>query len=129
MGWHFRPARDAANRVYETAGIGPEDLDVVELHDCFAQNELITYEALGLCREGGAAQFIGRPGDPRRYRLPRPTRFGVVHVSAERAELVPMAVDRTTFATFLRALELWRWTQGAAKTVIGKPITKEGVAA
>ena len=77
----------------------------------------------------GAAQFIGRPGDPRRYRLPRPTRFGVVHVSAERAELVPMAVDRTTFATFLRALELWRWTQGAAKTVIGKPITKEGVAA
>jgi acetyl-CoA acetyltransferase len=51
-------ARDAANRVYEAAGIGPEDLDVVELHDCFAQNELITYEALGLCPEGGAAQFI-----------------------------------------------------------------------
>ena len=40
------------------AGIGPEDLDVVELHDCFAQNELITYEALGLCPEGGAAKFI-----------------------------------------------------------------------
>jgi len=51
-------ARAAAHRVYETAGIGPEDLDVVELHDCFAQNELITYEALGFCPEGGAAQFI-----------------------------------------------------------------------
>src|SRR5512142_358085 len=51
-------ARDAASRVYETAGIGPEDLDVVELHDCFAQNELITYEALGLCGEGEAGKFI-----------------------------------------------------------------------
>ncbi len=51
-------ARDAAKRVYETAGIGPDDLDVVELHDCFAQNELITYEALGLCPEGGADRFI-----------------------------------------------------------------------
>jgi sterol carrier protein 2 len=48
----------AAQRVYEQAGIGPEDLDVVELHDCFAQNELISYEALGLCREGEAAAFI-----------------------------------------------------------------------
>jgi sterol carrier protein 2 len=48
----------AARNVYERAGIGPEDLDVVELHDCFAQNELITYEALGLCAEGEAAGFI-----------------------------------------------------------------------
>lgn len=48
----------AAQRVYEQAGIGPEDLDVVELHDCFAQNELISYEALGLCPPGGAAAFI-----------------------------------------------------------------------
>jgi acetyl-CoA acetyltransferase len=48
----------AARRVYELAGIGPEDLDVVELHDCFAQNELISYEALGLCAEGDAASFI-----------------------------------------------------------------------
>jgi acetyl-CoA acetyltransferase len=50
--------RDAANQVYAQAGIGPQELDVVELHDCFAQNELITYEALGLCPEGGAAKFI-----------------------------------------------------------------------
>ena len=51
----FDMARDAANKVYEAAGIGPGDLDVVELHDCFAQNELITYEGLGLCKEGEAA--------------------------------------------------------------------------
>jgi len=50
--------RDAAKKVYETAGIGPEDLDVVELHDCFAHNELITYEGLGLCGAGEAARFI-----------------------------------------------------------------------
>ncbi|MHC2463233.1 lipid-transfer protein [Bradyrhizobium embrapense] len=51
-------ARDAASKVYEAAGIGPRDVDVVELHDCFAHNELITYEGLGLCGEGEAAKFI-----------------------------------------------------------------------
>jgi sterol carrier protein 2 len=51
-------SRAAANQVYEQAGVGPQDLDVVELHDCFAHNELITYEALGLCPEGGADKFI-----------------------------------------------------------------------
>ncbi len=51
-------ARSAAQQVYEAAGIGPEDIDVVELHDCFAQNELISYEALGLCAEGEAEAFI-----------------------------------------------------------------------
>ena len=54
----FSMARDAAQQVYAQAGIGPQDLDVVELHDCFAQNELITYEALGLCPLGGAEQFV-----------------------------------------------------------------------
>ncbi len=48
----------SANSVYEQAGIGADDIDVVELHDCFAQNELITYEGLGLCPEGGAQKFI-----------------------------------------------------------------------
>jgi hypothetical protein len=41
-------AASAAQQVYASAGIGPEDVDVVELHDCFTANELITYEALGL---------------------------------------------------------------------------------
>jgi len=54
----FSMAREAAQQVYEQAGIGPQDLDVVELHDCFAQNELITYEALGLCPQGGAEKFV-----------------------------------------------------------------------
>ncbi len=50
--------RRAAQRVYEQAGIGPQDIPVVELHDCFTTNELITYEALGLAPEGGAEKFI-----------------------------------------------------------------------
>jgi acetyl-CoA acetyltransferase len=51
-------AKEAAQRVYEQAGIGPGDVDVCELHDCFAQNEVISYEALGLCPEGGAEKFV-----------------------------------------------------------------------
>jgi sterol carrier protein 2 len=50
--------RTAARKVYEQSGFGPEDVDVVELHDCFSANELITYEALGLCPEGKAGEFI-----------------------------------------------------------------------
>ena len=49
---------EAARQVYEAAGLGPKDIDVVELHDCFAHNELITYEGLGLCGEGQAQKFI-----------------------------------------------------------------------
>jgi sterol carrier protein 2 len=48
----------AANEVYQEAGIGPQDADVVELHDCFTPNEVISYEGLGLCPEGGAEKFI-----------------------------------------------------------------------
>lgn len=48
----------AASQLYEQTGLGAEDMDVVELHDCFAHNELITYEGLGLCPEGGAQKFI-----------------------------------------------------------------------
>jgi acetyl-CoA acetyltransferase len=51
-------ARLAAQDVYEAAGVGPEDVDVVELHDCFTANELLTYEALGLAEAGGAERFI-----------------------------------------------------------------------
>jgi acetyl-CoA acetyltransferase len=50
--------KEAARRVYEQSGFGPENVDVVELHDCFSANELITYEALGLCAEGKAGEFI-----------------------------------------------------------------------
>lgn len=51
-------AKESARQAYEMAGIGPEDAQVVELHDCFTANELITYESIGLCPEGGAEQFI-----------------------------------------------------------------------
>ena len=48
----------AANDLYKRTGIGPEDVDVVELHDCFTSNEIITYEALQLTEEGGSEQFV-----------------------------------------------------------------------
>lgn len=54
----FDMSREAARKAYDQAGIGPDDVDVIELHDCFAQNELITYEALGLCREGEAEALV-----------------------------------------------------------------------
>jgi acetyl-CoA acetyltransferase len=50
--------RNAAKQAYEKAGVGPEDLDLVELHDCFATAELIHYDNLGLCEPGGAGAFI-----------------------------------------------------------------------
>lgn len=48
----------AAKKVYEAAGVGPEEINVAELHDCFTTNEVITYEALGLCPAGEAEKFI-----------------------------------------------------------------------
>jgi len=50
--------RTAARQVYEQAGISAEDVDVIELHDCFSTNELLTYEALGLCPEGDGGKLI-----------------------------------------------------------------------
>ncbi|MGH3862798.1 lipid-transfer protein [Actinokineospora sp.] len=50
--------RTAARQVYEQAGIGPSDVDVIELHDCFSTNELLTYEALGLCPEGEGGKLV-----------------------------------------------------------------------
>ncbi len=50
--------RDAARQVYEQAGVGPRDIDVVELHDCFAHNELLSYEGLDLCADGDAEKFV-----------------------------------------------------------------------
>ena len=54
----FGMAQNAADQVYRTAGVGPADLDLVELHDCFAQNELLSYEALRLCDAGQAERFV-----------------------------------------------------------------------
>lgn len=50
--------RRAAKQAYEAAGIGPEDLSLVELHDCFATAELVHYDNLMLCPEGGAVDFF-----------------------------------------------------------------------
>eukprot|EP00455_Lapot_gusevi_P039256 TRINITY_DN43_c0_g1_i1.p1 TRINITY_DN43_c0_g1~~TRINITY_DN43_c0_g1_i1.p1 ORF type:complete len:575 (+),score=279.17 TRINITY_DN43_c0_g1_i1:75-1799(+) len=50
--------KTAAQEVYRQSGLGPQDVQVIELHDCFSANELITYEALGLCKEGEAGKLI-----------------------------------------------------------------------
>ncbi len=50
--------RSASEKVFEQSGLGPENVDVVELHDCFSANELVTYEGLGLCEEGKAGGLI-----------------------------------------------------------------------
>ena len=51
-------SRRAAREVYEQAGVGADDVSVIELHDCFSANELLTYEALGLCADGEAAKLV-----------------------------------------------------------------------
>lgn len=50
--------KEAAHRVYEQAELGPQDVQVIELHDCFSTNELLTYEALGLCAEGEGGKLV-----------------------------------------------------------------------
>jgi sterol carrier protein 2 len=55
-GWDM--SRAAARKAYEQSGLGPENVDVIELHDCFSVNELITYEALGLCDAGKGGELI-----------------------------------------------------------------------
>lgn len=62
--------RMAADQAYEAAGIGPKDLDLVELHDCFATAELIHYDNLRLCEPGGAGDFIDSGAPMRDGTLP-----------------------------------------------------------
>ncbi|MNJ11166.1 3-oxoadipyl-CoA/3-oxo-5,6-dehydrosuberyl-CoA thiolase [compost metagenome] len=54
----FDMAQRAAREVYEKAGVDPLDIRVAEMHDCFAHNELLTYESLGFCPVGGAERFV-----------------------------------------------------------------------
>jgi acetyl-CoA acetyltransferase len=56
--WGFDVVRETSDEAYAQAGIGPDDVDVVELHDAFTIGELVTLEALGLAPEGGAAQRV-----------------------------------------------------------------------
>lgn len=62
--------RMAADTAYEQAGIGPQDLDLVELHDCFATAELLHYDNLRLCEPGGAGEFIDSGAPWREGKIP-----------------------------------------------------------
>ncbi|XP_045060155.1 sterol carrier protein 2 isoform X2 [Desmodus rotundus] len=56
----FDVVKEAARKCYEKSGLRPSDIDVIELHDCFSVNELLTYEALGLCPEGEGGNLVDR---------------------------------------------------------------------
>jgi acetyl-CoA acetyltransferase len=59
LGWiGVHMTKRAAEKVYEQTGVGPKDVDVIELHDCFSTNELITYEGLQLCEAGQGGRLI-----------------------------------------------------------------------
>lgn len=62
--------RIAAKQAYETAGVGPEDLDLVELHDCFATAELVHYDNLELCAPGDAVDLFESGATNRDGRIP-----------------------------------------------------------
>jgi acetyl-CoA acetyltransferase len=62
--------RNAAQQAFESAGLGPEDLDLVELHDCFATAELVHYDNLGLCEPGGGPALVESRATWRDGRLP-----------------------------------------------------------
>src|SRR5262249_5078919 len=59
LGWiGVHMTKRAAEKVYAQTGVGPKDVDVIELHDCFSTNELITYEGLQLCEPGQGGRLI-----------------------------------------------------------------------
>ncbi len=62
--------RQAAKKAYEMAGLGPQDLDLVELHDCFATAEILHYENLGLCADGEAGKLIDQGETAHGGRIP-----------------------------------------------------------
>jgi acetyl-CoA acyltransferase len=62
--------RNAAVKAYEISGVDPQDLDLVELHDCFATAELIHYDNLQLCAPGEAGKFIDERGPWRDGKIP-----------------------------------------------------------
>jgi acetyl-CoA acetyltransferase len=62
--------RNAASAAYEQSGVDPKDLDLVELHDCFATAELLHYDNLGLCEPGEAGKFIDERGPWRDGKVP-----------------------------------------------------------
>jgi sterol carrier protein 2 len=106
----FSMTRDAAAAAFAEAGMQRERVAVVELHDCFSANELISYEALGLCEPGGAAAMVER-GDntyggrcePAPAPQRAPTQFHCDSMAASKPTVMPVANPRT----FLRPAGTW----------------------
>jgi hypothetical protein len=68
------------------------------------------------------ADFIGRPGQARKFRIPKATQYAVLHIRPEGYEFIPFAVDRSTFDAFLAAKALYDWQQTYEKTAKGQPL-------
>lgn len=68
------------------------------------------------------ADWIGRPADPKRYRIPTVTAYGVLHIRPEGYEVVPFNVDLGTFEAFVHARHLYDWRETKAKAGMGKPL-------
>lgn len=74
------------------------------------------------------AEFCGRPGDPKKYSVPRADHCGVLALAEDgRYQVVPYSVDKSTFVAFRAALAARRWLTGEAKTVIGQPLTPRAI--
>jgi len=71
------------------------------------------------------ADFIGRPADPKRYRIPPISAYGVLHLRPEGYEVVPYGVDDSTFDAFLAARALFEWREKRAGTVMGQPLGRQ----
>jgi hypothetical protein len=80
--------------------------------------------ALQLAAYSGA-EFIGRPGDTKRYSIPKVTAYGVLHLRPEGYEVVPYNVTPRTFSAFLEALRLYRWREDEAPTIMGQPLGRK----
>ena len=79
--------KSAAEKVYNQTGIGPKDVQVVELHDCFTANEILTYEGLGLCKEGEAEKFIDAGDNTYAVRLMRVSKLGCTMTGSTRSSI------------------------------------------
>lgn len=76
------------------------------------------------------ADFIARPGSAKRMRVPKVTRYGVIHCRPEQTRLVEYGVDKGTFDAFLACRGLFDWVEGQAKSVVGRQVkSQEGAAA
>ena len=93
---------------FKKTGLNPKQINVVELHDCFSANELITYEALGLCAEGEAGKWIdanqntyGASYIPNNGNSIASTQYGNFGVSSPRPQTLPVSIPQPVLSSYV----------------------------